>query len=107
MTGRRTQPAVGELESLLAKGPFADALRAAIRSRGLGLERIQYRLREKGVPVSLATLSHWQSGRCRPERQGSLAALRCLEEVLRVPRGSLVRLARDAQAGPRVTRPLS
>ncbi|WP_199431287.1 transcriptional regulator [Qaidamihabitans albus] len=98
MAGQRTPQADQQgggapgLESLLATGPFAEALRAAIRRRGLGLERIQYRLRACGVPVSLATLSHWQSGRCRPERPESLAALRCLEEVLGVPRGSLVRL---------------
>ncbi|PXY30910.1 transcriptional regulator [Prauserella muralis] len=98
MTGQPTQHTVRgeqaayELESLLATGPFAAALRAAIRARGLGLERIQYRLRRRGVPVSLATLSHWQSGRCRPERPGSLAALRYLEEVVDVPPGSLLRL---------------
>ncbi|MEU6645210.1 transcriptional regulator [Saccharomonospora sp. NPDC046836] len=94
MTGQQTSQTdrARELESLLATGPFAAALRAAIRARGLGLERIQYRLRSRGAPVSLATLSHWQSGRCRPERAGSLAALRCLEEVLEVPQGALMRL---------------
>ncbi|MFC4002847.1 transcriptional regulator [Prauserella oleivorans] len=98
MTGQRTPQmergriAPRELDSLLATGPFSVALRAAIRARGLGLERIQYRLKRRGVPVSLATLSHWQSGRCRPERPGSLAALRYLEEVLEVPDGALLRL---------------
>lgn len=73
-------------------GPFAVSLRAAIRARGLGLERIRYRLRARGTPVSLATLSHWQSGRCQPERPESLAALAALEEILEVPRGSLTGL---------------
>ncbi|WP_113694645.1 transcriptional regulator [Amycolatopsis albispora] len=81
-----------EVRSLLETGPFAAALRAAIRARGLGLERIRYRLRDRGVPVSLATLSYWQSGRCRPERPESLAALTELEDVLDVPPGSLTRL---------------
>ncbi|MEU3274763.1 hypothetical protein SAMN05421630_104413 [Prauserella marina] len=108
MTGQRTQQtdrgadATREVEALLATGPFAVALRAAIRARGLGLERIQYRLRRKGVPVSLATLSHWQSGRCRPERPGSLAALHYLEEVLEVPAGSLLRLLTVENGGQHV-----
>lgn len=81
-----------ELARLLRTGPFADALRAAIRVRGLGLERIRQRLRAHGVPVSLATLSYWQSGRSRPERRDSLAALAQLENVLEVPPGSLAAL---------------
>jgi transcriptional regulator with XRE-family HTH domain len=81
-----------EVELLLATGPFAAALRAAIRARGLGLDRIRYRLRSRGVSISLATLSHWQSGRCRPERSESLVALAHIEEVLRVPPGSLTHL---------------
>ncbi|MCU1679866.1 MAG: hypothetical protein JWQ81_605 [Amycolatopsis sp.] len=97
MTGRGThivdRDAVAhEAELLLTTGPFAPALRAAIRARGLGLERIRYRLRSRGVSISLATLSHWQSGRCRPERQESLRVLRHLEVVLEVPSRSLTQL---------------
>ncbi|SFI43105.1 hypothetical protein SAMN04489731_110252 [Amycolatopsis regifaucium] len=98
MTGQRTHTidrgvAEGrELRRLLENGPFADALRAAIRARGLGLDRIRYRLRGRGCSVSLATLSHWQSGRCRPERPESLLVLKNLEEVLGVPSDSLSRL---------------
>ena len=69
--------------------PFADALRAAIRARGLGLERIQQRLLAHDVKISLATLSYWQSGRSRPERRESLTALAHLETLLEVPAGSL------------------
>jgi hypothetical protein len=69
---------------------FAVVLRAAIRARGLGLERIRDRLRGQGVSVSLATLSYWQSGRSRPERRDSLAAVQLLEAVLEVPAGTLV-----------------
>ncbi|CRK56007.1 hypothetical protein [Alloactinosynnema sp. L-07] len=72
--------------------PFPDALRAAIRARGLGLERIRDRLRVLGAPVSVAALSYWQSGRCRPERPDSLIALAHLESVLEVPAGSLISL---------------
>jgi hypothetical protein len=99
MTGQRTrtvdrgeQEAGQDLEQVLAAGPFSVALRAAIRARGLGLDRIRYRLRGRGTAVSLATLSHWQSGRCRPERPESLEALRNLEDILNVPDGSLTRL---------------
>ncbi|QWF81803.1 transcriptional regulator [Amycolatopsis sp. CA-230715] len=96
MTGQRTHagPATGkEVAQLLSTGPFADALRAAIEARGLGLERIRYRLRTQGVSISLATLSHWQSGRCQPDRRtGSMIALSHLEAVLRVPPNSLARL---------------
>ncbi|GAA4536868.1 transcriptional regulator [Amycolatopsis samaneae] len=100
----RGERAASEVERLLETGPFAEALRAAIRARGLGLERIRYRLRGKGTSLSLATLSHWQSGRCRPERSESLRALRNLEEILGVPAGSLIRLlgpprGRDASCG--------
>ncbi|MEV4144685.1 transcriptional regulator [Amycolatopsis sp. NPDC049691] len=96
MTGQRTRTIdrgeQAELGHLLAAGPFDVALRAAIRARGLGLDRIRYRLRGRGTTVSLATLSHWQSGRCRPERPESLEALRNLEDILNVPDGSLSRL---------------
>lgn len=71
---------------------FAQALREAIQARGLGLDRIRIRLGERGVGVSMATLSYWQSGRSRPERRESLIALRHLEEVLHVPAGSLAAL---------------
>jgi hypothetical protein len=63
-------------------GSFPSALRAAIAARGLSLERLRERLSQRGVPVSVATLSSWQSGRYRPERPRSLAALGVLEDVL-------------------------
>lgn len=71
---------------------FAGALRDAIQARGLGLERIQERLRAEGFSVSLATLSYWQTGRSRPERRESLAALAELERILEVDPGSLAAL---------------
>ncbi|GAA4424960.1 hypothetical protein GCM10023148_27520 [Actinokineospora soli] len=81
-----------DLRELLDTGPFPAALRAAIAAKGLGLERLRERLRGRGVTVSLATLSYWQSGRSRPERRESLVALRHLEAVLDVPDGALAAL---------------
>ena len=91
--------APAELARLLASGPFPAALRAAIAGSGLSLDRIQYRLRGQGTPISLATLSSWQSGRRQPERAASLAALGRLEQILGVPAGSLAALV-----GPRRAR---
>ncbi|WP_283132748.1 hypothetical protein [Rhizohabitans arisaemae] len=81
-----------ELASLLRTGPFEHALRSAIQSRGLSLERIHARLRERGVTVSLASLSNWQRGRSRPERETSLLAVRFLEDILGLPNDALVTL---------------
>ncbi|GLZ42692.1 XRE family transcriptional regulator [Actinokineospora sp. NBRC 105648] len=78
---------------------FDRVLRAAIQRSGLGLERIRYRLAQRGHRVSVAALSHWQSGTRRPERRESLAALGPLEEVLDLPVGALTLLL-----GPRRSR---
>lgn len=78
-----------ELAELLRTGPFEAALRTAIRSSRLSLERIQHRLRTRGTPVSITALSYWQSGRRRPERPDSLLALQQLESVLTLPDGAL------------------
>jgi hypothetical protein len=80
-----------KLEALGADA-FPTALRAAIQASGLSLDRIQYRLRSRGVSVSVTALSYWQSGRRRPERAESLAALGHLESVLGVAPGSLIAL---------------
>lgn len=71
---------------------FSSALRAAIRASGLSLDRIQYRLQQRGVPVTVTSLSYWQSGRRRPERPASLTALAHLEQVLGLAAGSLLGL---------------
>lgn len=88
----RTSSVRPELARLLAGGPFPEALRAAIKGSGLSLDRIQHRLQLRGVTISVATLSYWQSGRRRPERPESLDALRHLEAVLRVPPNALTAL---------------
>jgi hypothetical protein len=86
-------------------GRFSHALRSAIQASGLSLNRIQYRLRERGLAVSSATLSYWQSGRRRPTRRDSVLVVRTLEEVLRVPAGALEALLEPPGArrrpGPR------
>ncbi|MBO3747913.1 hypothetical protein J5X84_17715 [Streptosporangiaceae bacterium NEAU-GS5] len=89
MAGDRTQR---DVTSLLRTGPFDEALRAAITARGLSLERLHVRLAERGVRISLASLSNWQRGRSRPERSASLAAVRELEAILGLPAHSLVTL---------------
>ncbi|MEV6520682.1 hypothetical protein AB0M43_01905 [Longispora sp. NPDC051575] len=91
-----------ELAVALRTGPFGRALRAAISARGLGLQRIQARLAERGVPVGVATLSCWQSGARRPERDASLRAVEALEDILGLPRAALmVLLGPPRPRGPR------
>ncbi len=68
---------------------FATALRTAIRSSGLGLERIRARLQDRGLAVTTATLSYWQSGRSRPGRRASRAIVAQLEDVLGLAPGAL------------------
>ncbi len=68
---------------------FDAMLRVAIANRGLSLSRLHARLRDRGLDVSLASLSNWQRGKCRPEPAKSLAAINALEEILNVPGGQL------------------
>lgn len=79
-------------DELLPARPFAEALRSAIRASGVTLDRMAERLRDRGTPVSLATLSYWQSGRSQPERPQSLAALANVELLLGLRAGELGRL---------------
>lgn len=71
---------------------FSVALRSAIATSGLGLDRIQARLQDHGIAISVTALSYWQSGKRQPERQSSISAVRALEEILEVPTGSLLGL---------------
>lgn len=88
------------LEALLRIGPFHSALRAAIRRRGLTLERLRLRLAQQDVAVALSTLSDWQQGRVRPVSPKSLKAVSVLEELLEVPSRSLLSLLeRTDQSG--------
>ncbi|PXY21930.1 hypothetical protein [Prauserella flavalba] len=71
---------------------FSSALRGAISTSGLGLDRIQARLQEHGITVSVTALSYWQSGKRQPERQSSISAVRALEQILELPSGALLGL---------------
>ncbi|KMS84386.1 hypothetical protein ACZ91_48115 [Streptomyces regensis] len=55
---------------------FSVALRSAIATSGLGLDRIQARLQDHGIAISVTALSYWQSGKRQPERQSSMATSR-------------------------------
>jgi transcriptional regulator with XRE-family HTH domain len=69
---------------------FDRVLREAIHARGLSLERLHAHLSQRGIRVSLASLSNWQRGKCRPERSHSLRALHALEEILALPDDTLI-----------------
>ncbi|MGW5055347.1 helix-turn-helix domain-containing protein [Actinokineospora sp. NPDC004072] len=84
--------------------PFASGLRAAIDAAGVTLEKLAADLRGRGTPVSLATLSYWCSGRSRPERARSLAALAELEDLLGLPSGGLRRLLPERRPRGRAAR---
>jgi hypothetical protein len=93
-TGSTTRPAArADLrpDSPFGTGPFHAALREAIRERGLTLDRLRSHLARRGVSVALSTLSSWQHGNARPG-VSSLRAVRALEEILRLPSGSLIHL---------------
>lgn len=95
-----------ELEAALRGGPFHVALRAAIAARGLPLQRVQHHLSRYGVRVGVTSLSYWQQGARRPQRPESLRAVRALEEILRLPDESLIRLlAESDRRSPAARRP--
>ncbi|MGH3714130.1 MAG: hypothetical protein ACRDT4_11820 [Micromonosporaceae bacterium] len=71
---------------------FSTALQSAIAVSGLSLGALAEELHRCGTPVSSSTLCNWQTGTNHPERKRSIAALTNLEDVLRVPAGSLVGL---------------
>ncbi|MGW5370283.1 hypothetical protein ACWER6_11000 [Streptomyces sp. NPDC004009] len=85
-----------ELDTALRGGPFHVALRAAIAARGLPLQRVQHHLSRHGVRVGITSLSYWQQGARRPQRPESLRAVRALEEILRLPEESLIRLLTES-----------
>lgn len=71
---------------------FATALRAAIEARDLTLETLRRHLADRGLLVSVATLSYWQRGLRRPERPESLRAVDALEQILGLQQRSLTTL---------------
>ena len=77
---------------------FAAELRSAIEQSGLTLTAISQRLRTRRRPVSVATLSNWQSGRSLPGGEQSLGVVAALEELLGRSPDSLA----DLVGGPRL-----
>lgn len=69
---------------------FAATLAAAVKARGLGLERLRHHLARAECSVSVATLSSWQSGTALPTSPRSMATVAELERVLLLPPGALV-----------------
>jgi hypothetical protein len=94
-----------ELDTALQGGPFHVALRAAIAARGLPLQRVQHHLSRYGVKVGVTSLSYWQQGARRPQRPESLRAVRALEEILKLPDESLIRLLAETGDGSTARRP--
>ncbi|MGI5354591.1 hypothetical protein ACQI4E_04645 [Streptomyces sp. CA-252508] len=84
-----------DLAQILQTGPFHLALRAALEVRGLPLQRVQHHLAHRGIKVGVTSLCYWQQGARRPQRPESLKAVRALEELLRLPGESLIRLLGD------------
>ncbi|CAM5366300.1 hypothetical protein [Streptomyces aurantiogriseus] len=97
--------AAADLDAALRGGPFHVALRAAIAARGLPLQRVQHHLSRHGVKVGVTSLSYWQQGARRPQRPESLRAVRALEEILRLPDESLIRLLTESDAETAGTQP--
>ncbi|MBP2473346.1 hypothetical protein JOF53_002218 [Crossiella equi] len=90
MTGK--PPPEAALRQAVRTGPFHVAFRLAIRRSGLGIEGVSRRLHARGLPVSTSSLSYWQRGSRRPEREESLNAVRVVEELAGLPAESLVAL---------------
>lgn len=101
-----------ELDQALAEalrtGPFHVAFRTAVRLRRLALHRLRHRLAERGLNVSVTSLSYWQRGERVPSRPESVRVVRVLEQILDLPPGALVRLLEPrtagGRAGPRAAR---
>lgn len=70
---------------------FAHLLGESLDRRGLTLTRARELLAGRGESVSLATLSYWRSGQRVPEGSASLDVLDCLDDILRLPAGTLRR----------------
>lgn len=99
------RPAQADLEQALHTGPFHLALRAALAVRGLPLQRVQHHLASRGIKVGVTSLSYWQQGARRPQRPESLRAVRALEELLKLPGDSLIRLLGTEGSRADVERP--
>lgn len=68
---------------------FAEALRFALRDRGVTLSQLRARLIDLGNPISVSALGYWCSGERTPEGAKSLAAVSGIEEILHLGSGAL------------------
>jgi hypothetical protein len=102
-------PGDGSAQDTVESGAdgFARSFRDAVAASGLSLESLRRRLEQRGVPVSIATLSYWQTGRSQPQRAASLQAVVLLEHILGVPRGHLSSRLGPARRPGRPRRPAS
>lgn len=75
--------------SEMAGMSFAEAFRTAVTESGMTLVELVDALADRGVKLTQATLSYWQSGRSLPRRQSSIKALADIEEVLGINQGAL------------------
>ena len=75
---------------------FAEVFRDAIDNSGKTLSQICDELESGGANISQASLSYWQSGRSVPRRQSSVKTLTKLEQILYLPKGTLIAAATDA-----------
>ena len=98
-------PPPEQLAGALRDGPFAQALALAIEASGMSLQRLQFRLAEVDVHLSTTTLSHWRTGRSRPERPDSLRGVQVLERVLGLPQAALSGLLGPRRPRGRWVRP--
>lgn len=71
---------------------FANALRAALEAHNMSLADAQRHLKDRGVSLSVATLSYWRSGERQPDPVRSARTLSELEMVLGVAEGTFSRL---------------
>lgn len=86
---------------------FASVLRESIELSGLSLTVISQRLRARHRPVSVATLSNWQSGRSLPGGEQSLGVVAALEELLGQPPDALADLVGAPRLRGRSIQPAS
>ncbi|WP_246257225.1 helix-turn-helix domain-containing protein [Amycolatopsis anabasis] len=91
------------LGNALRYGPFHRALAEAIEHRGLSLSRLRAHLAARDIAIAESTLSYWQRGLRHPSVPRSLAVVRALEQVLRLPDDSLVVLLGPRRRAPEVS----
>ncbi|STD03480.1 Uncharacterised protein [Dermatophilus congolensis] len=70
---------------------FARALRSAVAEAGFTLTGLRAELMERGLAVSVGTLSQWQTGRSVPLKDRSLVVVGEIERIVGAPPGGWCR----------------